>query len=97
MPSVWIQQQKQNKNKNKKIKIKTGGYSFVQALYWAVVTGTTVGFGDLTPDSDGAMVFLIFYIPVSMVFFMRMVGAVQTKLRGGEDLENILGLELSDE
>jgi len=78
-------------------KTSPGGYNFVQALYWAVITGTTVGFGDLTPDSDGAMIFLIFYIPVSMTFFMKMVGALQAELRGGEDLENILGLELSDE
>lgn len=78
-------------------KTKDGAYTFVQALYWAVVTGTTVGFGDLTPDSDGAMIFNCIYIPVSMVCFMNMVGALQNKLRGAGELEDILGLELSGE
>jgi len=74
-----------------------GGYTFVQALYWAVVTGTTVGFGDLTPDSDGAIAFLIIYIPAMLALFMAMIGAIQNELRGAQDLESILSMELSDD
>lgn len=37
------------------------GWQYDDALYWAMVTITTVGFGDLTPDTDGGKVFTIFY------------------------------------
>ena len=37
-------------------------WSFIQALYFSVVTLTTVGYGDLTPTSDGTRIFTIFYI-----------------------------------
>eukprot|EP00008_Paramoeba_atlantica_P010612 CAMPEP_0201475658 /NCGR_PEP_ID=MMETSP0151_2-20130828/1037_1 /ASSEMBLY_ACC=CAM_ASM_000257 /TAXON_ID=200890 /ORGANISM="Paramoeba atlantica, Strain 621/1 / CCAP 1560/9" /LENGTH=328 /DNA_ID=CAMNT_0047855807 /DNA_START=77 /DNA_END=1063 /DNA_ORIENTATION=+ len=30
-------------------------------IYWSVVTGTTVGYGDLTPSGPGGKVFTIFY------------------------------------
>ena len=37
-------------------------WSYVDSLYFSVVTATTVGFGDLTPDTDGAKLFTVFYI-----------------------------------
>ena len=40
------------------------GWVFEQGLYWAIVTVTTVGYGDVTPDTDGGKVFTIFYVLV---------------------------------
>jgi hypothetical protein len=37
-------------------------WSIVDSFYFSVVTVTTVGFGDLTPDTDGAKLFTVLYI-----------------------------------
>ena len=37
-------------------------WSWVDSLYFSVVAGTTVGFGDLAPTTDGSKLFTIFYI-----------------------------------
>lgn len=41
-------------------------WSYVDSLYFSVVATTTVGFGDLTPDSDGAKLFTVLYIVVGL-------------------------------
>ncbi len=41
-------------------------WSLVDALYFCVVTSTTVGFGDLSPSTDLAKLFTIFYIVSSV-------------------------------
>ena len=37
-------------------------WTIIQALYFSVVTLTTVGYGDLTPTSAGTQIFTIIYI-----------------------------------
>lgn len=37
-------------------------WGWVDSLYFCVVAVTTVGFGDLSPTSDGAKIFTVFYI-----------------------------------
>ena len=42
------------------------GHRFASAVYWVVVTGTTVGFGDISAgDTTGGRIFSIFYLVVS--------------------------------
>ena len=41
-------------------------WTWVDALYFSVVTVTTVGFGDLTPESDAGKLFTVFYIIVGV-------------------------------
>jgi len=40
------------------------GWTFVQSTYFAVVSGSTVGFGDFTPEKENARVLVIFYLPI---------------------------------
>ena len=37
-------------------------WSWVDSLYFSVVAITTVGFGDLTPSTDGSKLFTVFYV-----------------------------------
>ena len=38
------------------------GWSWVDSLYFSVVAVTTVGFGDLSPSTDGSKLFTVVYI-----------------------------------
>jgi voltage-gated potassium channel len=42
------------------------GWSWVDAIYFSVVTLTTVGFGDFAPQTDGGKIFTIFYIIIGI-------------------------------
>ena len=42
------------------------GWSALDALYFSVVTLTTVGFGDFTPQTAAGKIFTIFYILVGL-------------------------------
>ena len=41
-------------------------WSWVDSLYFTVVTLTTVGYGDLTPHTDAGKLFTVFYILVGL-------------------------------
>lgn len=38
------------------------GWSWVDAFYFSAVAGSTVGFGDLTPTTDGSKLFTVLYV-----------------------------------
>jgi voltage-gated potassium channel Kch len=49
-------------------------WSWVDAVYFSVVTLTTVGFGDFAPQTDGGKIFTIFYIIIGigiMLYFIN--------------------------
>ena len=52
------------------------GWSLVQCVYFAVVTCTTIGYGDLTPTSDGSKAFTIVYA------FVGVLGVATRRLDG---------------
>ena len=58
------------------------GWSPADALYFCVITVTTVGFGDLTPTSDVAKLFVAGYILVGLSLFSTCLGLLVGKLHG---------------
>ena len=54
-------------------------WTVIQALYFSVVTLTTVGFGDLHPTSAGTQIFTIFYILTGLGVFVALLASVAEK------------------
>jgi voltage-gated potassium channel len=52
------------------------GWSLIDALYFSIVTLTTVGYGDLHPTSDGTQIFTIIYILTGLGILVSLLGAV---------------------
>ena len=56
-----------------------------------------MGFGDLSPESDGGKWFCIFYLPMIVLAFVNFIGALQSMLKGEGSLEDILNLQLDQD
>ena len=70
-------------------------WSIVDSFYFSVVTATTVGFGDLTPDTDAAKLFTVLYI----IFGISIIGTfldARFKKRTYERETRIESAELSE-
>eukprot|EP01052_Picozoa_sp_SAG31_P041325 SAG31_NODE_6237_length_2107_cov_2.461155_1_plen_296_part_00 len=50
--------------------------NFLDAIYVAVITASSVGFGDFSPQSDWCKIIFIFYMPVGLVCFSRVMFAL---------------------
>lgn len=42
------------------------GWGYVDSLYFSVITLTTVGYGDFSPQTTGGKIFTIFYIFIGL-------------------------------
>jgi voltage-gated potassium channel len=69
------------------------GYSYFEglnafdALYFSVVTLSTIGYGDFYPTTHEGKVFTLFFIPLGVSAFLYMFGAVSITIFEGELLE----------
>jgi hypothetical protein len=52
------------------------GWRWIDAFYFAVVTLTTVGYGDLTPQTDAGKLFTVFYILTGLGILGSFVGLI---------------------
>ena len=49
------------------------GWSWIDAIYFSVMTAATIGFGDLVPTTTASKVFTIFYAISSVGVFVALV------------------------
>ena len=56
------------------------GFRFVDALYFSVVTLTTVGYGDLAPRTDAGKLFTAAYVLVGVGILLAFVTTVAAKV-----------------
>ena len=71
------------------------GQLFIDALYYTVVTMTTLGYGDIVPRSWDSKLLLIFQCLVSYIMFALMIGIItrgvvktRTTSSGPKDTDN---------
>jgi len=52
------------------------GWSYIDALYFAVITMATIGYGDLTPATTAGKIFTMFYALVSVGVFVSLAAKI---------------------
>lgn len=61
------------------------GMSFSDGIWWSFVTTTTVGYGDLSPESFGGRVVAAILMLVGIGFIGMLTGTIATYFLGGKD------------
>lgn len=52
------------------------GWSYVDSLYFSVITLTTIGYGDFSPQTDAGKLFTIFYIIIGLGMILSFINTV---------------------
>lgn len=54
--------------------------NYIDALYWSITTLTTVGYGDITPVTDGEKIYVMCCMLVGLGFFGFLIGNITSAL-----------------
>ncbi len=54
------------------------GWSWIDSLYFSVITLTTIGYGDFSPQTDSGKLFTIFYILLGLGMILTFIQTVWT-------------------
>ena len=71
---------------------KIEGWNYLDSTYFLVITATTIGYGDLTPQTDIGKIITIFYsfIGIAVVFYLiSLIGNFMFKKHLKEKVEEI--------
>lgn len=52
------------------------GWNYVDALYFSIITLTTIGYGDFSPQTTGGKLFTIFYIILGVGVILSFINTV---------------------
>ena len=52
------------------------GWSWLDSLYFSVITLTTIGYGDFSPQTSGGKLFTMFYIILGIGIFFSFINTV---------------------
>ena len=52
------------------------GWSWIDSLYFSVITLTTIGYGDFSPQTDAGKLFTIFYILLGLGMILSFIQTV---------------------
>ncbi len=53
------------------------GWSYIDSLYFSIVTLTTIGYGDFSPQTDEGKLFTILYIVIGIGMILSFINTVQ--------------------
>lgn len=53
------------------------GWSYIDSIYFSVVTLTTIGFGDFAPKTDVGKIFTILYIVAGIGMILSFINTIQ--------------------
>ncbi len=52
------------------------GWSWLDSIYFSIITLTTIGYGDFSPQTNGGKLFTIFYILIGIGIILSFVNTV---------------------
>lgn len=52
------------------------GWTWIDSIYFSVITLTTVGYGDFSPQTNGGKLFTIFYIIIGIGIILSFINSV---------------------
>ena len=61
------------------------GWSYIDALYFSVVTLTTIGIGDPHPVTDSGKLFTVVYIILGVAIILQFINTLQNHYKNSRD------------
>ena len=52
------------------------GWDWLDAIYFSIITLTTIGYGDFSPQTDGGKIFTIFYIIIGIGITLSFINTI---------------------
>lgn len=74
-------------------------WSWIDGAYYTIITGTTIGYGDITPATWTGRLLSIFFVPCAVVFIGNQLGEIGPLILNGDassrKLQKLMNVDLS--